>query len=443
MRLDVLSGPGNLRKTQVAFGLPPLIMGRRLTPKMNAILTTCPSRSSRLTRASASQVKAERVESVVPTASSRSSSSATLRADVLEGDAPLYQPPTGYASDHENDRVYFNTYDDTEKLKKSEIYCCDFRTKRWKNITKSIHHLPPPLGSPRRKEQLPSRYGAGMAFYKSTIHRQHMLLLYGGQTDGLATAPGAVSNELIAVDVDNTKWWVVHVAGGKAVPRVQSRLVVSGDTFCIFGGKTFVGGAFQPINSFCVATFRDMEWRWDVLDEPYPSHIPPLGWCCPATVVDRGRKILLNVGCTDREDEVDVSADTIVLFNITERVFEAQPRPGGNFPGTVSYYHLASFDEDGRLPTSSVVFCAFYVRPGEPRYELELYVYSYAPEKGGSMSTDEGWCKSLEKRRPLAAVEQNLEVFVVVRSRMYLIGYGENSQRYKVFVESLGSGCVV
>ncbi|KAJ7218766.1 hypothetical protein C8J57DRAFT_1254763 [Mycena rebaudengoi] len=229
-----------------------------------------------------------------------------LSVHKLSGRLPPFQPPCSYAVDHENTSVFFNIYDETEEDgERSTIYCCDVLTKKWKNLTSSIRHLPQPFGSPPRKQPLPPRFGSAMAYYKSSVHGQRILLLFGGQIDGTSHHRGEVSNELIAVDVDNCTWWVVQLAGGDAEPRVESRLVVSGDQLFLFGGKTFMDGRFEAIDSFCVATFRDMQWTWDVLDAPYPENIPSLGWCCGGTLMHDGdaEHILLTMGCDNPYNE--------------------------------------------------------------------------------------------------------------------------------------------
>lgn len=140
-----------------------------------------------------------------------------------------------------------------------------------------------------------------MAFYKSPLG-QRILFLFGGQINGTDEDDlGEVSNELIAIDVDNLKWWIVDVAGGEVATRLEARLVVVDDQLFIFSGKTYINERFQPTESYNMATFRNRQWTWDVRDVPYPAHVPALGFCCGAATIRDGDtpKILLTVGCTD------------------------------------------------------------------------------------------------------------------------------------------------
>lgn len=146
-----------------------------------------------------------------------------------------------------------------------------------------------------------------MAFYKVQASGQRILLLFGGQVNGLKPDDlGEVSNELIAIDVDHLKWWVVDVAGGPIASRVEARLIVVDDQLFIFGGKTSAGEQLESNESYSVASFANYHWTWDVRDEPYPAHVPALGFCCDAVAIQDGdtQKILLTVGCTDSDETV-------------------------------------------------------------------------------------------------------------------------------------------
>ncbi|KAF7343368.1 hypothetical protein MVEN_01769100 [Mycena venus] len=330
------------------------------------------SHASRQEKVKTAKIKTEKEESA-------ESSRSVLAVQKLKDDAPLYEVPRSFAVDHETQTVFFNTYDDGDK---NQIYSCDLKTRTWKNITKTIHHLPHPIGSPERPQQLPSRYGGTMAFYKVQASGQRLLLLFGGQINGLKTDDlGEVSNELIAIDVDTLKWWVVDVAGGRVATRVEAHLLI-----------------FESTESYCVARFADYKWAWEVRDERYPSHVPLLGFCCNAVAIQDGdaQKILLTVGCTDSTETVDLNPTSFVLFDIGLRTFAPQVAKRGNFPRTDP-------------ASTSVVICTFHADAAQ---KPELYVY--APQDG---------CRSLGLRRRIAKTGRTFELFVVVGPKIYLFGW--------------------
>ncbi|KAJ7764620.1 hypothetical protein DFH07DRAFT_956077 [Mycena maculata] len=242
-----------------------------------------------------------------------------------------------------------------------------------------------------------------MAFYKSKLG-QRILLLFGGQINGADMDDlGEVSNELIAVDVDNLKWWVVDVAGGPVTARLESRLVIVGDQFFIFGGKTYVDGQFQPTESYSVATLRNHQWTWDAHDVPYPAHVPVLGSACDAVVIREGdtTKILLSVGWHNIDPNTSASMPELlprnmVLFDIGLRTFTPQIGDGEGFPGTVTRYNI--YELPGALqPDASAVICTFFHGPhAKPP---ELYVYSLPPQAG---------CRALGLRKHIAATKTNI-----------------------------------
>ncbi|KAJ7241720.1 hypothetical protein B0H12DRAFT_1133479 [Mycena haematopus] len=118
-----------------------------------------------------------------------------------------------------------------------------------------------------------------MAYYKVRASGQRLLLLFGGQVNGLdPEALGEVSNEMIAIDVDHLKWWVIDVAGGPVTARVEAGLIIVG---C-------VNEQLQTTESYSIASVGNNNWTWNVRDEPYPSHVPALGFCCDAIAVKDG-----------------------------------------------------------------------------------------------------------------------------------------------------------
>ncbi|KAJ6464003.1 hypothetical protein C8R45DRAFT_506053 [Mycena sanguinolenta] len=179
-----------------------------------------PSHAARQEKAKMAKIKNEKEEEVVV--------SNVLSIQKLRGDAPPCEIPSSFAIAHEEQVLFFNTYD--ERDKSSDIFSCDLKTKTWKNITKKIRHLPHPIGTPERAQQLPPRYGGTMAYYKVKTSGQRLLLLFGGQVNGLeADARGEVSNEMIAIDIDHLKWWVIDIAGGPVAARAEAHLIIVND----------------------------------------------------------------------------------------------------------------------------------------------------------------------------------------------------------------------
>ncbi len=138
-----------------------------------------------------------------------------------------------------------------------------------------------------------------MAFYKVQATGQR-LLLFGVQKNGLKTDDlGEVSYEMIAIDADHLKWWVLDIARGPVAPRVEAHLIIVADQLFIFGGKTHNNGLFKSTESYRMASFADHKWTWEVRVALYPAHVPLLGFCCNAVAIQDGDtpKILLTVGC--------------------------------------------------------------------------------------------------------------------------------------------------
>ncbi|KAJ7704496.1 hypothetical protein B0H17DRAFT_1326617 [Mycena rosella] len=388
-------------------------MARGQTPKAQAVAENSPSRTTRESHANAAKVKAERADSAVPAASSK------LAVKKLKGDAPPAQPPSAKAIDDENQLLFFNTYDESAKYG-SQIYSCDMKTATWTKITKSIKYLSRPLGTPERERQLPSRFGGAMAFYKAKPSGQRMLLLFGGQIDGTDEHfPGAVSNELIAVDLDAAKWWVVDVAGGPVTARVEAQLVVLDDQLFIFGGRTYENSEFRPAEAYCVATLRNQQWTWDVRDAPYPPHVPALGPYCDATSIRAGdaSKILLTVG---NDKTTHLGPRAFVVFDPALRTFTPHASGSGTFPGNVTWFHI--YEVPGSVkPNAAAVLCAFHA---EDAQLPELYVYSLPPHAG---------CAALGLRKRIAEAKKTFELFAVVGASMYLLG--STKDRWDIFAE--------
>ncbi|KAJ7151365.1 hypothetical protein C8R43DRAFT_1004934 [Mycena crocata] len=395
-------------------------MVRGLTPKAKAAAAASPSHSARQEQAHAAHVKLERAESAT-----------LLTVKKLKGDAPPNEIPSSHAIDHENQVVFFNTYDETAKYG-SEIYSCNLKNKMWTNITKSIKYLPHPIGTPERPRQLPSRYAGAMAYYKAKSSGQRLLFLFGGQINGTDEDDlGEVSNELIAIDIDNAKWWTVEVAGGAITARLWSDILIVDDRLFIFGGKTYVDGQAQSVDSYSIATVRNYRWSWEVCDVPYPGHLKSLGFCSDSAVIHDGdtKKILLAAGFTDSEvgltgsSNIDLSSRSFIVFDIHLRTFHERGAGNGTFPGNVSWYDISALPEN-MTPSKSTVLCTFHA--DSARWP-ELYVYSPLQQAGN--------CKPLDIGKHIAATRRNFEFFATVGSSLYLLGWTETTSKWDLFAE--------
>lgn len=129
------------------------------------------------------------------------------------------------------------------------------------------------------------------------------MLLFGGRKKN------ALSANLIAVDLENLTWFIIPIdsEGGPATARMSASMVAVKDRIYIFGGMGLhARNSYKTSNTYCVAEYtnHDRKWRWIVRDEPYPEHIPSLGYDLGAVPVYDGKKILLMAG---RKDDTDVS----------------------------------------------------------------------------------------------------------------------------------------
>jgi hypothetical protein len=124
------------------------------------------------------------------------------------------------------------------------------------------------------------------------LNGRKFILIFGGRKNK------TVSSDLYAVDVDDLAWWAVRVEGGPVAARMCASIVAIDTRIYIFGGLTF---AEEAVLSFCVAEYTpdDRRWKWIVCDQPYPQHIPDLGYGGEAIPVYNGKKIMLTGGRTE------------------------------------------------------------------------------------------------------------------------------------------------
>ncbi|KAJ7720814.1 hypothetical protein B0H16DRAFT_1738649 [Mycena metata] len=451
-------------------------MGRSRTPLVQTAAAASPSRITRQTRAKAAKmdpkVKVEDQEEGLGDSGEGSSSRNTRQTRAkgnaakvkreagwaegspspsawkvrkLKGDAPPCEVPASFAVDHEAEVLFFNTYDEAAEHG-SEIYACDMKTQTWTNIT------------------LPSRYGGSMAFYKSKTSGQRILFIFGGQVNGLdEDNPGEISSELITIDIDALKWWVVDVAGGAVAPRISSALVVVDDEIFIFGGRTYAGGELERTRSFSICSLKAGRWTWDVRDEPHMA----LGQCWDAVVVQEGNapKILLPVSLDlyDRDDvkmAIELRPHNFLLFDIGSRTFEAD-FDDDNDGISCQWYSIFPVPASLTDPSlTSAVICTFQAKPQSP----ELYLYYLHPDRvDGEMckrvlEADEldalesfltpdaplpnvrslfehfdSECKSFGIRKRIRALKKNFEFFTVVGSKAYFLGW--TNTKWDIFTE--------
>ena len=144
-------------------------------------------------------------------------------------------------------------------------------------------------------QRLPALHLPATAF--AALNGRNIFLIFGGRDIADKT-----SSDLIALDVDSLEWWVVHVDGGPVMPRRAADMT---DRLYIFGGD------YEPnrddnnlLESFSIAEYRHStdRWTWVVLDEPYPGHVPSLGYQCSIAPVYGGKKILLLPGREDADE---------------------------------------------------------------------------------------------------------------------------------------------
>jgi hypothetical protein len=161
-----------------------------------------------------------------------------------------------------------------------------------------------PFGDQAVIKPLPCLHQPAIALFH--IGLKKFMLLFGGRNKR------KLSSDLIAVNLDELTWFTIQVEGASPTPRRSSSMAAIGNRVFIFGGVGLSGGSENKIlNTYCVAEYsnHDMKWRWIVRDEPYPDHVPPLGWDLTATSVYGGKKILLTAG---RDDDLNVSLNIVL-----------------------------------------------------------------------------------------------------------------------------------
>ncbi|KAJ6588236.1 hypothetical protein B0H19DRAFT_1366899 [Mycena capillaripes] len=208
---------------------------------------------------------------------------------------------------------------------------------------------------------------------------------------------------MLAIDVEKRRWWIVDVAGGNVMPRVESKLIIIGDQLFIFGGRN--EEYFEDVdeanvdgdhwlNSYSIATLRNSQWIWDAHDVPLPPGVQAIGVCNAAAAIQDAR--------------------SFVVFDIVLRTFFTEAEGKGTFPGDASWHDL--YAHPGGLkkkdPNPSAVICNFYKDPAQ---HPELFIYSLPPQPR---------CRPLALRQHIAATNGIVfELFIVVGSKLFLLGW--------------------
>ncbi|KAG5652028.1 hypothetical protein H0H81_006519 [Sphagnurus paluster] len=139
------------------------------------------------------------------------------------------------------------------------------------------------------------------------------------------------------------KWWKQPISTEgtlkAASPRVGTSIVFTNNHLSIFGGEhdrdSIPDGEPEP-QTFSIARFdsHTCTWKWVVVDQPYPEHIPWLGSLGDAVPIYGGEKIVLFPGVDTCEVDgkflkINMSAATTVIFNTATRTFELGNDPNG------------------------------------------------------------------------------------------------------------------
>ncbi|KAG6856182.1 hypothetical protein H0H87_006777 [Tephrocybe sp. NHM501043] len=272
-----------------------------------------------------------------------------IRIKTLYGTKPVYFCPRGQFVDEENRLIYFYWQD---------LYNRSFRITRLSLTTgrwvekKSIRQIKNPWSPLSRvfdttEAPLPQHRDAADAF--CVINGQRVILLFGG-----TGANGAMTSDLFLICLDMSKWWKVDIPD-EVSSRVHAKMAFVENRLYIFGGRGH--------ESYCIANYdtESDKWSWVVRDEPYPSHVPPLGFAGEVLPVYGGAQLLLIPGCIDQSLEIVslaqlfrclkvlvtaserlqpysyYSASHVVLFDIARRRFIAYTDVEGEFPARRIY----------------------------------------------------------------------------------------------------------
>ncbi|KAJ6588244.1 hypothetical protein B0H19DRAFT_1226130, partial [Mycena capillaripes] len=259
-----------------------------------------------------------------------------LNISTLAGEVPPWSY-SNHVVDDEAEIVILNTYQYNKEARNgfSELWICDVRHKEWRNLTTDIEFISH-IGAPPVHQPLPPRVCAAMEFHKYN-NGQRIVLLFGGQINGLDKKNlGEVSAQMIAIDIGTQpcKWWVLPIAGGDVVPRVDAsaELLVANDRLFVFGGREYVNGKYHWLHSYSVATLANNQWTWTVRDVDFPANVQALGACGPGVAIRDGRnaaQILLtfehpNVDVNDVIWNRPLGPQSFVVYDVASGTFAPQ-----------------------------------------------------------------------------------------------------------------------
>lgn len=350
----------------------------------------------------------------------------------MTGELPPFNDLGHFVVDNVNQKIYtYGGYRPDDDTPTADFFTCDMGTLKWKNLTHSLRfdHPYDPFSQDGIKPQqceLPRLHCAASTFLH--LNGGNFVLLFGGHNG----AKDRVTSDLIAIDVDTLRWWYVKVHGGPVNDRIHHSLVAIDNRIYIFGGKREFDAQAPCHASYSIAEYSLDKgvWSWVVCDHPYPAHVPSLGHGGTAMAVYDGKKVLLTPGRLGKSSStIDLSSEKLVFFHTENHTFHVPAQNSGELPHEVSWYQsfpvtpsLHMYSRSPRkagpkistcsTPSPFVIFCTWIPRPDE-YVALELWKYFVPPEEKIS-------CLQLQER--LWDLDLDLQIFVVVGSRFFLLG---------------------
>ena len=237
----------------------------------------------------------------------------------MTGQLPSFNDYHSAVADHEHGRLYIYggshpAAPDAEIIPTSDLYRCDTVRMEWTSLTVRAlkYDLHPCVIFPQDKlhfrprpdneatQRLPALHQPATMFV--TLNKGSFLYIFGGRD-----ITGKELSIMLAVDLDNLDWWVVHIDGGPVAPRRAADMTAIDNKLYIFGGVQESTHDDQLLASFCIAEYDKNadRWSWIVRDQQYPDHVSSMGHQSLITPVYGGKKILLMSG---RANDTEVSS---------------------------------------------------------------------------------------------------------------------------------------
>ncbi|KAJ7118440.1 hypothetical protein C8R43DRAFT_934201 [Mycena crocata] len=375
----------------------------------------------------------------------------------LKGNHPSFNDWASFAVDHQKERLYsyggVKPYDEGN-TPTCDFHCLDLRTMGWKNLTNSLrfrpqNYIPDPFLKdiePLATRQLPAWLEPASAFI--SVGGGTFFLLFGGHIRDVGP-----TSDMIAIDLDLLTWWFVDVQGAPIRPRMSACMVAVDNKIFIFGGrdKFEENSPASPIRTYSVAQYTPQtRWTWQTADQPFPPDLPLLGYSIQATPVYGGQKIILTQGRVD-DSPLDVSRETTIFFHTQNHTFQDARTTMGNFPRGIAWYNLGSVVAGavrpsapptprrcGRPPRNPPPEIAPPAVPTMPTYNSLPSVIIVAWIKHSAQDDDlvpEAWqyslppaerIRCLNLREKIYDLDLDLQSFVAVGNRLFLLGSGES-----------------